>query len=185
MPDYRRYFVPGATYFFTVVTDGRRPLFARPEARNLLRQVTKECRDRWPFSIDAVVLLPDHWHALWTLPTGDEAYPTRLGWLKKEFTKRWLAQGGNEATVSEGRSADGRRGVWQPKYWEHTIRDETDFENHADYIHYNPVKHGYVTRAADWLWSSFHKWVGEGVYDPAWGTETPTRLTKLTTDFGE
>lgn len=107
MPDYRRYFVPGATYFFTVVTDGRRPLFSQPSARAILKQVTAECRQQWPFSINAVVLLHDHWHALWTLPTGDDAYPTRLGWLKKEFTKRWLAQGGTEAVVSEARSADG------------------------------------------------------------------------------
>ena len=99
----------------------------------------------------------------------DDTYPARLGWIKKEFTKGWLARGGQQQTITAAQSEEGRCGVWQPRYWEHTIRDDDDYERHFDYIHYNAVKHGLVSRVRDWPYSSFHRWVKEGVYPPNWG----------------
>lgn len=169
MPEYRRYLVPGATYFFAVVTDGRAPILSSDSARSFLREAFVACRRERPFEMPAIVLLPDHLHAIWVLPPGDSDYSTRWGAIKKAFTGHYLNDGGSERVVSAGRRNQRRRGVWQPRFWEHMIRDEADFERHFDYIHYNPVKHGYVTRPRDWEWSSFHRWVGAGVYHPNWG----------------
>jgi REP-associated tyrosine transposase len=169
MSDYRRYFVPGATYFFTLVTERRAPLFAGEAARRLLGSAMRRCLLRRPLKVVAVVLLPNHLHCLWALPPGDTAYPLRWRWIKREFTRAWLAGGGLEQPRPESRREQRRRGVWQRRFWEHTIRDETDLESHFDYIHYNPVKHGLVQRPRDWPWSSFHRWVNAGHYQPDWG----------------
>jgi putative transposase len=167
MADYRRYFLRG-TYFFTLVTQGRAEFLCDDVARPILRNALRECRARWPFVIVAIVLLPDHLHTLWSLPEGDAAYPIRWAWLKKEFTKRWLARGECEQAISDARRARRRRGVWQPRFWEHTIRNEADFEHHFHYIHFNPVKHGLVQFPYEWPYSSFHRWVRAGVYTPDW-----------------
>ena len=186
MPNWRRAKVPGGVYFFTVVTDGRRPVFADAEARTRLGTVMRRCRDRWPFETLAVVLLPDHLHAIWSLPAGDDAYSRRWGWIKKEFTKAHLRAGGSERTQSDGRRRDRRRGVWQPKFWEHTIRDEADFDAHLDYLHWNPVKHGHASAPREWEPSSFHRWVRAGVYPEDWGrTEQPPGIDRLGTTVGE
>jgi putative transposase len=189
MPDYRRAFVPGGTFFFTLVTNLRRPIFNSESSRNLLGKLFRQCQAQWPFTVDAIVLLPDHLHAIWSLPPGDSGYSRRWAWIKKEFTKAWLAQGGRESQVSLARSMEGRRGVWQPRFWEHTLEDEGDFDNHFDYIHYNPVKHGYVQSPKDWRWSSFHRWVRLGVYDVNWGCgETESfgeRFSKIEKSVGE
>lgn len=169
MTDWRRAYISGGTFFFTQVTADRAPILTTPLGRSLLREVTIECRRQWPFDIEAVVLMPDHLHTLWRLPDGDTEYSKRLGWLKKEFTKRWLAGGGSERPVSVSRERHRRHGVWQRRFWEHAIRDEQDLERHLDYIHYNPVKHGLVQRAIDWPWSSFHRFVREGQYPAGWG----------------
>jgi putative transposase len=168
MPNFRRYLVPGATYFFTVVTEDRRPLFESEVNRTLLRNALKECQTRFPFEMLAIVLLPDHLHAIWTLPEGDDRYSARLGFIKKEFTKGFLGSGGTECEISTSQRLSGRRGVWQPRFWEHTIDDEDDLENHFHYIHFNPVKHGYVQRVADWSHSSFHRYVRQGWYPVDW-----------------
>ena len=169
MPDFRRWFVPGGCYFFTVVVDGRRRLFDDQRAITLLGDVMRDCFAQWPVTVNAIVLLPDHLHTIWTMPTGDAAYPQRWGWLKKEFTKQWLADGGPDRLVSVARQRERRRGIWQPRYWEHTLEDEHDFERHFDYIHWNPVKHGYVRCPYEWQHSSFHRYVDRGVYDRRWG----------------
>ena len=169
MADYRRWRVAGGTYFFTVVTHSRARLFSDRIAQEILGAKIRACQQEWPFTIDALVLLPEHLHAIWTLPPGDDKYPMRWGWIKKEFTKDWLARGGVEQEVSTSRQARGDHGIWQPRYWEHTIEDERDFELHFDYIHYNPVKHGHVPSPKDWPHSSFHRWVAAGVYDTNWG----------------
>lgn len=170
MADYRRWFVPGGSYFFTVVTCGRARLFSSEIGRKLLGDKMRECQAKWPFEVNAIVLLPEHLHAIWTLPPGDAAYPRRWGWIKKEFTKAWLAAGGREQRRSRSRQLRGDRGVWQRRYWEHTLEDEHDFERHFDYIHYNPVKHGHVLSPKDWPYSSFHRGVAQGVYDLEWGS---------------
>ncbi len=171
MSEYRRYFVAGGTYFFTVVTDARAPRFDDALARRLLGSVLRRCVLRAPLRVLAIVLLPDHLHCLWTLPPGDSDYSARWNWIKGEFTRQWLQLGGRESPPTQARRSQRRRGVWQRRFWEHTIRDENDLERHADYIHYNPVRHGLATRPRDWPWSSFHRWVRLGHYPADWGRD--------------
>ncbi len=168
MPDYRRNYLPGGTFFFTVVTHGRRPILTTEAGRAILSEAILACRAEFPFAMAAIALLPEHLHAIWTLPRGDTNYSVRWGRIKALFTKRWLAQGASEAAQSASRVAERRRGVWQRRFWEHTIRDELDFERHLDYIHYNPVKHKLVTCPSHWRWSSFHRWVKLGQYEANW-----------------
>lgn len=168
MPNYRRAFVPGGTFFFTVVTQNRAPVFADFAACRLLGDCLRECQRDWPFEINAIVLLHDHLHALWTLPPGDSRYSARWSWIKKEFSVRYLAAGGVEQFVSAGKRRERRRGVWQRRFWEHAVSDADDFEIRFDYIHFNPVKHGYVQCPGEWSRSSFHRWVQRGVYPPHW-----------------
>jgi putative transposase len=186
MSDYRRYFVPGGTYFFTLVCFRRRAVFNQSVGRRILGRVMRDCKSRWPYETNAIILLPDHLHAIWTLPRGDAEYPKRWGWIKKEFTKAWLEGGGHDLPVTAASAREQRRGVWQTKYREHTIDDVEDFEAHFDYVHFNAVKHGYVTRAADWPWSSFHRWVELGHYPKQWAETTPPkRLEVLDGKVGE
>ena len=116
-----------------------------------------------------MVVLPDHLHAVWTLPPGDADYSARWKQIKEAFTEAYLAAGGAEAVRSPSRTLHGERAVWQKRFWEHVCEDEDDVKRCLDYIHWNPVKHGYVSSPADWLHSSFHRWVKAGVYDPEWG----------------
>jgi len=171
MSDYRRYFVPGGTFFFTLVTERRATLFDSDRARMLLGSTIRRCFLRYPVEVVAIVLLPDHLHTLWTLPPGDSRYSLRWRWIKREFTRAWLALGGAEQARSAARLEERRRGVWQRRFWEHTIRDEADLEAHFDYIHYNPVKHGLARRPRDWPWSTFHRWVRAGHYPIDWAAE--------------
>lgn len=168
MPNYRRAYVPGGTFFFTVVTFERRPIFQWEENRALLGRSIRRCKAQWPFEVNAIVLLPDHLHAIWTLPRGDSNFSARWSVIKKEFTKAFLAAGGTDYVVSEGKQKERRRGFWQRRFWEHLIEDEDDFQAHFDYIHYNPVKHGLVECPRDWGASSFHRWVQKGVYPNDW-----------------
>jgi putative transposase len=163
MPDYRRNRVPGATYFFTVnLFDRRSELLVTHVA--LLREVVRRVRDRTPFHIDTWVVLPDHMHCLWTLPPDDSDFPGRWRAIKIAFSKA--------IPTSEARSQvmrrRGERGIWQRRYWEHTIRDERDYAAHMDYIHFNPVKHGYVENTSDWPFSSFRRCVAAGLYPMSW-----------------
>lgn len=164
MADYRRNFVPGGSYFFTVNLLDRRTrlLTANIDA---LRAAFRNVRSRHPFNVDAIVMLPDHLHAIWSLPEGDADFPLRWRLVKSAFS-RTLAPG---ETVSPSRAAKQERGVWQRRYWEHTLRDEADFARHVDYIHFNPVKHGHVSRVSDWPYSSFHRFVQRGLYPQDWG----------------
>jgi putative transposase len=168
MPNYRRAFQPGGTFFFTVVTVGRTGILTSENARRWLHEAFAECGAARPFVQVASVLLPEHLHELWTLPTGDSDYSTRWRQIKTAFTRRYLDGDGVEQAVTADHHEQGRRGVWQPRFYEHTIRDETDLNNHLDYIHYNPVKHGLVTCPHLWPWSSFHRFVREGKYEPGW-----------------
>jgi putative transposase len=169
MTDYRRWRVAGGTYFFTVVTHARQPLLTSDLARRLLRDAFRVVRLRRPFDVVAIVLLPDHLHAIWTLPPGDFDYATRWQLIKRRFTKSYLSAGGVEASQLASRDSKGERGVWQRRYFEHTCDDEADLKRCADYLHVNPLKHGLVNRVVDWPWSSFHRYVRLGEYEPEWG----------------
>ncbi len=164
MPDYRRNRVPDGTYFFTVnLWDRDAHLLV--DHIDLLRVTVRRVRDLRPFHIDAWVVLPDHLHALWTLPDGDANYRDRWQAIKMGFSKGIDT---SEAR-SRSRALRGERGIWQRRYWEHTIRDDRDFAAHMDYVHFNPVKHGLVAAVADWPYSSFHRSTALGLYPRDWG----------------
>ena len=150
---YRRFYSAGGCYFFTVVAAGRRPIFSAPEAVAALRCAFARVRTKHPFDIDAAVILPDHLHCIWTLPAGDADFSTRWRLIKSQFS----------------RHSGIERPVWQPRFWEHCIRSEQDLARHIDYIHYNPVKHGYVAKPAEWPYSSFARFVSQGAYSDDWG----------------
>ena len=169
MPDYRRYFVAGGTYFFTVVTHRRRRFLTTDLARECLREAIAVVRSRRAFEMHAVVLLPNHLHAIWSLPRGDNDYSTRWRRIKAHFTESYLARGGREGHLSASRNKRGERGIWQRRFWEHLIRDEFDFERHFDYVHYNPVKHRLVNCPRDWPHSTFAHFVTTGIYQRQWG----------------
>jgi putative transposase len=173
MPNYRRYYVPGGTYFFTVVTDWRRPLFADEAARVKLQSAIDEIQAKRPFEIVATVLLPDHLHCIWNLPPGDADYSLRWAQIKEGFTRTFLQAGGEDGLRSESRLKHRERAVWQRRFWEHTVEDEDDLKRCIDYIHWNPVKHGYVTRVRDWPDSSFLMFVDRGEYALDWGRVNP------------
>ncbi|QDS96210.1 Transposase IS200 like protein [Roseimaritima multifibrata] len=182
MSDYRRYFVPGGTFFFTVVTYGRRPILTTDDGREFLRNSLTSVRKRHPFLLVANVLLPDHWHLIMQLPSGDDRYSLRMKQIKAKFTDQWLEAGLPEPVVTESQGKRGERGIWQPRYWEHTVRDEADLERCADYVHWNPRKHKLVDRVRDWQWSSFHRFVRLGQYDIDWGGTAPGGVED---DWGE
>ncbi len=132
---------------------------------DLLRNAVRQVRQRHPFDIIAWVLLLDHLHAIWTLPPKDTDYPMRWRQIKANFS-RYLPQGEH---IRPSRIMKGERGIWQRRYWEHTIRDEIDLRRCLDYIHFKPVKHGYVHKVSDWPYSTFHHHIEKGVYPPDWG----------------
>ena len=166
MPNYIRAAVPGATYFFTVALAQRSEslLVDHIEA---LRKAFRDEQRAHPFDVDAIVVLPDHLHAVWTLPPGDADFPARWRGIKASFSASLPA--GERRSGS--RRSKGERGIWQRRYWEHLIRDERDLQAHIDYIHYNPVKHGYTARVVDWPYSSFHRLVRKGMLPADWGGE--------------
>lgn len=151
---YRRDFTPGGTYFFIVVTAERRPLLAEPATVTLLRGAFRTAMTHHPFRIDAIVVLPDHLHTIWTLPEGDSDYPRRWNRIKSLFTAGCPAH--LRPIPSATRIGRREQGVWQRRFWEHRIRDDADFNHHVSYIHWNPVKHGFVQAPGEWAYSSFH-----------------------------
>ncbi|HZN29727.1 MAG TPA: transposase [Xanthobacteraceae bacterium] len=172
---YRRVHFAGATYFFTLVTERRRPLFREAATVALFLGALQRVRSRHPFEVDAYVVLPDHLHVLWTLPEGDANFSTRWRLVKEAFTRSYVKTHGAPGR-SESRRSKGEQGIWQRRFWEHTVRDETDFARHLDYIHINPVHHGLATAPRDWPHSSFHEWVQRGVYDVTWGSDALPEL---------
>ncbi len=166
MPDYRRYRVPGGTYFFTVNLLERYPNDLLVRYIENLRLAVRSIREKWTFHIDAWVVLPDHMHCIWTLPPGDDDFTNRWRLIKQGFSKTLPKM----ERRSEVRLARGERGIWQRRFWEHAIRDDKDFAAHVDYCHLNPVKHGYVKRPVEWPYSTFHKYVERGIYTPEWLT---------------
>ena len=174
MAQYIRNYVPGGTYFFTVVTHQRRPILTSELGRPLLRAAFDKILTRRPVTIVAIVLLPDHLHTVWTLPADDTDYSLRWGQIKEAFTRSYLASGGSEGHRSASRVSHRERAVWQPRFWEHTCRDEDDLKRCVDYIHWNPIKHGLIVKPAQYPWSSFHRFIKLGEYPPDWGDQDPS-----------
>ena len=165
MPNYIRYRHPGGCYFFTVNLLERYPNDLLIRHISLLRESVKHVKEKYPFHIDGWVVLPDHMHCIWTLLDDDDDFATRWRLIKSHFAKS-LPKDERRSSIRKKR---GERGIWQRRYWEHFIRDSNDYQRHLDYLHYNPLKHGYVKRVADWPYSSFHRWVEHGVYPQEWG----------------
>ena len=163
MSNYRRLPAPGGIYFFTVnLADRSERLLTENIA--LLRRAFAIARRNSPLTIEAIVILPDHLHCMWTMPSGDRDFSSRWQLIKARFS-----QGVSHAeNVSASRAARHERGIWQRRFWEHAIRDENDYAAHLDYIHYNPVKHGHARRAVDWPLSSLHRYVRLGAYPVDW-----------------
>ena len=185
MPQYRRNYVDGGTYFFTVVTYMRQALL-NDLSIPILHRALKDCMLRKTFDLEAMVILPDHIHSIWRLPPTDDDYSSRWKLIKAAFTKEYIRRvgaagrvggaqrnpqtlGGAMAKPTISMQTKGERGIWQRRFWEHTIRDETDYTRHCDYIHYNPVKHGLVKSPLDWPHSTFQEFVQRGIYPESWG----------------
>jgi putative transposase len=164
MPNYRRAFVKGGTWFFTVNLLQRHNHDLLIREIDLLRTTVKKVQTRYPFTIDAWVVLPEHMHCVWTLPADDSDFSMRWRLIKSGFS-RGLPQTERRSNV---RQNAGERGIWQRRFWEHLIRDELDYQRHVDYVHVNPLKHGLVDRVVDWPYSTFHRAVREGIYPTDW-----------------
>jgi putative transposase len=177
MPDYRRNRVPGGTYFFTVNLANRRSDLLVREIETL-RAAIRAVRVATPFHIDAWVILPDHMHCIWTLPEDDADFSGRWWDIKVRFSKALP----NVEPMRPKGLARGGRGIWQKRFWEHTIRDDWDYRAHMDYVHFNPVKHGFVAHPADWPYSTFRKCVALGLYDAAWA---PADNENISSGMGE
>jgi putative transposase len=159
----------GHVFFFTVVTHDRRAILTTDRGRAALRDAFRTVRAERPFRVTAIVLLPDHLHAVWELPAGDADYSSRWRLIKSRFTRLWTGSGGVEGLVGPSRGRKAERGVWQRRFYEHTCRDEDDLKRCVDYLHVNPVKHRLVDRVLDWPWSSFRRYVRLGEYPSDWG----------------
>jgi REP-associated tyrosine transposase len=176
MSRYRRAKIEGGVFFFTVtLADRSSDLLVRHVDR--LRRMYASAQQRSPFETIAICVLPDHLHAIWHLPDGDANFSLRWSLIKSGFS-RGLAL---ETAPSTSKLSRRERGLWQRRYWEHAIRDERDLERHVDYIHFNPVKHGYVSRVADWPHSTFHRYVERGLLAADWGGD----VREITGSFGE
>lgn len=177
MSDYIRNFLDGGTFFFTVVTYMRYPIFSEGSTINLLRDCFKSVMQIHPFEIDAIAILPDHIHTIWTLPDSEADFSTRWKQIKGTFSRNY--SGKKHSDISESMHKKGEKGIWQRRFWEHTVRNQEDFNKHCDYIHYNPVKHGLVASPGEWEYSSFNDFVSKGLYVSDWGKEAGKELLEM------
>ncbi len=184
MPNYRRADVSGGTYFFTLVTHRRQKVLCHDNVRRALRNAIETTRIKLPFTIHAWVLMPDHLHTIWTLPENSDNYSARWSMIKRLVTQSVGAHGApyrnrdgsgahgapyNAGPLSASRVKRREGHFWQRRFWEHLVCDQEDLNRCLDYLHWNPVKHGYVSQVADWPYSTFHRFVREGVYPKGWG----------------
>lgn len=163
MPVYRRLHNTGSIWFFTLALHDRKlDLLTRHIVQ--LREAIRCIQRKHPFKIHAWVVLPDHMHCIIELPEGDAEYSLRWRLIKAMFSR--------SIPPGEARGASritrGERGIWQRPFWEHRIKNERDLTAHMDYVHLNPLKHGYVSRIIDWPWSTFHHCVRAGIYPMDW-----------------
>jgi len=182
MSIYRRANITGVTYFFTVVTYRRQRFLCDEPVRNALREAIRETRSVAPFTIDGWVLLPDHLHCIWTLPPDDADNGKRWALIKRFVTKQCGPLLYRDEWMNDSKRRRNESTLWQRRFWEHVIRDEADYRQHMDYLHFNPVKHGMVENVGDWPFSTFHRCVREGVYPGSWGGSGDVTRAE---DFGE
>src|SRR5262245_19554833 len=176
MPRYLRAEIEGGVFFFTVtLADRSADLLVRHIDQ--LRLAYGSAHRHYPFETVAICVLPDHLHAVWALPEGDADFPLRWSLIKRGFSRGLVI----DAVRSSSKIAKREKGIWQRRYWEHAIRNDEDLERHVDYIHFNPVKHGYVSRVCDWAHSSFHRYVADGLLTADWGGD----VRDVTGSFGE
>lgn len=180
MSEYRRTYIPGGKYFFTVTTFERRPILIEEPYRTALRRAIKHVRNIMPFQSIAWVLLPDHLHTVWKLPETDANFSLRWALIKQHVT-RYCDDRRRMVEVTESRQRRREATIWQRRFWEHMIRDDTDFRHHIDYIHYNPVKQGCVKKPLDWPYSTFDRFVRDGVYPTDWASADEI----ATSNYGE
>jgi len=164
---YRRSKAKGGTFFFTVVTHRREGILCAKNNARLVIEAFDCVKIKYPFALDAFVILPDHIHCIWTLPENDNDFSTRWRLIKGYFSKRFDDK--DKYSKSPSRISKGEQAIWQRRFWEHTIKDDDDFKKHVEYIHYNPVKHGLAASADDWIFTSFHEYVSRGIYSSDWG----------------
>lgn len=177
MSDYRRTYLNGGTYFFTVVTYLRFPIFNEETSVNLLNDCFLCNMKEHPFKIDAIVIMPDHLHTIWTLPHGDSGFSIRWQRIKGTFSRNYLGEKVRDVTKSMMKKNE--KGVWQRRFWEHAICNQEDFNKHFDYIHYNPVKHGLAHSPSEWKFSSFGEFVEKGLYSNDWGKVARNELIDM------
>ncbi|ACK69828.1 conserved hypothetical protein [Gloeothece citriformis PCC 7424] len=165
---YRRAKVAGGTYFFTVVTHKRREFLCELDNIEILKKAFRYVIQRHPFTIDAIIILPNHLHCIWTLPKDDYSFSKRWQLIKNFFSRNCPSQYRGEVSLSQQKKKE--QAIWQRRFWEHCILNQQDFINHVEYIHYNPVKHGLVQAPKNWQYSSFSRYVQQGIYDLEWGS---------------
>ena len=176
MPNYRRSNVAGGTYFITQVTYQREPWLCTKIVRNALREAIKKVQQKYYFLIDAFILLPEHFHCLWTLPPNNSDLSLRLRLIKSYVTKHYKKQLGINSPISQSRQKQGESNLWQRRFWEHLIVDEDDFANHCNYIHYNPVKHNLCSYPQQWEFSTISRFINQGIYPPNWGMNQAPKI---------
>lgn len=175
MANYRRILVPGGTTFFTVRVLDRQSRVLTDHI-DTLRDCVRLARARWPFTIDAAVVLPDHLHMIWTLPPGDADYSKRWRLIKSAFSRQ-MAPVATPLTPTQ--IARGEKGIWQRRFWEHQIRDAADLAAHRAFVLAAPVQAGLVARPTDWRWSSIHRDVRRGLPVPAGGGYGPGACARV------
>ncbi len=161
MSKYHRYYLPNSSVFITTVTRKREPIFETPANQELFLQVAENVKCLYPFDLDAYVIMPDHVHMLLSLLEGSSNFSVIIHSLKRNFSWEYKKLWNISGSVR----------IWQERFWDHLIRNETDYERHMDYIHYNPVKHGQVKSPSQWIYSSFNFWVNKEVYPMYWGDD--------------
>jgi putative transposase len=176
MPEYRRINQPGGLYFFTVVSFNRLPLFSSQQCRDILHFAWHKVQSCHPFETITLCLLPEHIHAIWKLPDGDADYPMRWKEIKRIFTREYIRQICPGGIRNESHKIQGEAAIWQRRYWAYVLFDQNDLNNHFDYIHINPLKHGLVNQVSDWPWSTFHGYMKKGIYPVGWGGKAETQL---------
>lgn len=180
MAIYRRFHTAGATWFFTLTAEGRRPLLVGPDSMHWIRRAAAEVRGRYPFELIAWVVLPDHLHALVNLPDSDCDYAKRISIFKRIVSKRLASR--TTAPLCNSMRTRRENGVWQRRFWEHMVRNQVDLQRHLDYIHFNPVRHGLAGNATGWPHSSIHRYVESGMVAKDWAAKVGDERER---SFGE